>query len=278
MTPLVWEYLEIAVLAAVQGLTEFLPISSSGHVIVLAALFDRFGHPLDQKLTINIALHVGTLLAIAVFYRRRIARLFGSDRRMIGLILVGSVPAGLAGVAYKKFLESWFVARFAWNPLEDALLAGMMFAVTGGLLTAASRRESRHGRGTVSGSELTYRQALGIGVFQALAILPGLSRSGATIAAGLFCGMKREEAAAFSFLLALPALTGAGLLEALDAAKNSGGRLEVGPLLVGAALAFVVGWAALRWLIAWLQEGRLAWFAAYVFVLSPLVIAWRLLG
>ncbi|GAB4136862.1 MAG: undecaprenyl-diphosphate phosphatase [Thermogutta sp.] len=278
MVPIVWEYLEIAVLAVVQGVTEFLPISSSGHVIVLAALFDRFGHPLDEKLTINIALHMGSLLAIVFFYRERIARLFGSDRRLIGLILVGSVPAGLAGVAYKKFLEAWFVGRFGWDPLEDALLAGIMFAVTGGLLMAARRWESRHGRGAASGRELTYPQALWIGVFQALAILPGLSRSGSTIAAGLFCGMKRDEAAAFSFLLALPAMAGAGLLEALDAAKESGGTLEVGPLLVGGALAFVIGWASLRWLIAWLQQGRLGWFAAYVFALSPLVIAWRLLS
>ena len=278
MASIVWEYLEIAVLAAVQGVTEFLPISSSGHVIVLAALFDRFGHPLDQKLTINIALHMGTLLAIVVFYRGRIVRLFGSDRRLIGLILLGSVPAGLVGVAYKEFFESWFVGRFGWNPLEDALLAGIMFAVTGGLLMAAGRRESRHGRGAVSSRELTYLQAFWIGIFQALAILPGLSRSGSTIAAGLFCGLKREEAAAFSFLLALPAMAGAGLLEALDAAKEAGGTLEAGPLVVGGGLAFIIGWASLRWLIAWLEKGRLGWFAAYVFVLSPLVIAWCLLS
>lgn len=278
MAPIVWEYLEIALLAVIQGVTEFLPISSSGHVIVLAALFDRFGHPLDQKLTINIALHMGTLLAIVVFYRDRIIRLFGSDRRLIGLILLGSVPAGLAGVSYKKFFGAWFVARFGWDPLEEALVAGIMFAATGALLMAARRWESRRGRGVISGSELTYGQALWIGIFQALAILPGLSRSGSTIAAGLFCGLKRDEAAAFSFLLALPAMAGAGLLEAWDAAKESGGTLEAGPLIVGAVLAFFVGWASLRWLIAWLEKGRLGWFAAYVFVLAPLVIAWRLLS
>ncbi len=272
----VWEYLEIAVLAVVQGVTEVLPISSSGHVIVLASLFDQYGHPVDEKLTVNIALHMGSLLAIVVFYWSRIVRMFGSDRRLIGLILVGSIPAGVVGVAYKGFLDKWFTGRFRWDPLENALLAGVMFAVTGGLLIAARWRESRHGRGTGSGNQLTYPQALGIGVFQAFAILPGLSRSGSTIAAGLFCGLKREEAAAFSFLLALPAMAGAGLLEALDAAQKTTHSLDAAPLVLGAGLACVVSWASLCWLVSWLQKGRLGWFAAYVFVLSPLVIAWQL--
>ena len=254
--------LQIVILAVVQGIAEFLPISSTGHVVVLAAVFDQFGQPLEKKLTINIVLHVGTLLAILVFYWRRIRRLLGEDRRVIALLIVGTLPAAAVGLPLRLYSEGTF---------ESALLAGFMFPLTGGMLLWTTRL----GDGNVTCRHLSYGRALLIGVFQAIAILPGISRSGATIAVGLGCGLKREEAAAFSFLLAIPAIGGAGLLELVAWLRESPGANSIGLLGIGAALSFAVGLASLAWLVRWLQQGRLHHFAWWLLLLGPAVIAWQ---
>ncbi|MBN2021486.1 MAG: undecaprenyl-diphosphate phosphatase [Pirellulales bacterium] len=264
------ELIEILLLAIIQGIGEFLPISSSGHVVVGLELFERFGREIPDRLTVNIVLHLGTLASILVFYRRRIVQLLGADRRVILLVLVGSIPAGAAGLLIKKTALGAPIEA----ALENALLAGAMFPLTGlGLLWAA-----RRAGGQTPCRDLSYRGALAIGLFQALAILPGISRSGATIVAGLATGLRRDEAAAFSFLLAIPAIAGAGLLETVDVLR--GGTLDTPPLtlLVGALVSFAVGLAALAWLIRWLQTGRLHLFAWYLIPLGALVVLWQLWG
>ena len=258
-------WLEILILAVVQGVAEFLPISSSGHLVVGAALFDQFGHPITDKLSVNIFLHLGTLLAILVFYRRRIYVLLKEDRRVIGLLLAGSVPAAVAGLILKREFQS---------SLETPITAGLMFPVTGLILLWAARHQS----GSMTCRELGYGRALLIGVFQAFAILPGISRSGATIAAGLACGLRRDEAAAFSFLLAIPAIAGAGLLETIKLLGESSAATPVGGLALGATVSFVVGLASLWWLIRWLDRGRLHLFAWWVIPLGAVVLAWQILG
>lgn len=266
-------YLEIIVLAIVQGLGEFLPISSSGHVVIVAAVFDQLGYALESRLTVNIILHLGTLVAILIFYRRRLIDLLGRDRRLIALLAVGTIPAGIVGVGYAKFLQDILVARCGYDPLENALLAGFMLMITGALLLSTEKAPN----GERLCRELTYRQALLIGVFQAFAILPGISRSGATIAAGLFCRLKREEAAAFSFLLAIPAIGGAGLVESLDLLSSPVADVRPLTLLLGAVLACAVGLLALRWVIAWLLRGHLRWFALWVLLVGPAVVLWQVL-
>lgn len=256
---------EILVLAVVQGIAEFLPISSSGHLDVLAELFRQFGaEPLNEPLTVSIVLHVGTLLAVIAFYWRRIVLLLGEDRRVIGLLIVGTIPAAVVGVAFKVL--HWDDA------LESALLAGLMFPITASLLLWSARRPLQSGvcRG------LGYGQVLLIGVFQAVAILPGISRSGATIVAGLACGLRRDEAATFAFLLAIPAIGGAGLLAALELASQGPASLPPGALVFGLVLSFVVGLASLWWLVHWLQRGHLYWFACYLLPLSVGVIVWHI--
>ena len=258
--------LEIVILAVVQGIGEFLPISSSGHLVVVASLFDQLGYPMGSgQLTLNILLHLGTLAAILVFYRRRIWHLFSSDRRVIGLLAAGSVPAALVGVVTKLCFDDVLV-----NPM----LAGLMFPVTGAMLLWADRLTPQR----MTCRELTVGRALWIGAFQAFAILPGISRSGATIVAGLGCGLSREEAATFSFLLAIPVIGGAGLLELIDLARQGAEGTALGPLLLGTALSFVVGLASLSWLIQWLKRGRLHWFAWWVLLLGPVVIVWQLVA
>lgn len=255
--------LEIILLSIVQGIGEFLPISSSGHVVVLATLFDQLGHPIPDKITVNIALHLGTLLSILVVYWRRIVGLLGRDRRVIGLLLVGTLPAALFGVYLKTQLE---------NSLESVLVAGCMFPITGLMLLWAARRQP----GELTCRQLTYRHALVIGVFQAFAIFPGISRSGSTIIAGLAIGLRREEAATFSFLLAIPAILGAGLLEDLHLLRGSPSAEPLGLLGLGMALSFAIGLVSLWWLLRWLEQGRLHLFAWWVLLLGPLVIAWQL--
>ncbi len=260
--------LEIILLAVVQGIGEFLPISSSGHIVVLATLFEQFGQAFDgEKLTVNIVLHFGTLLAILVYYHRRIADLLTRERRVIGLVIVGTLPAVFIGLGIKRYFGEAF---------ESALLSGFMFPITGlGLLWTARAKP-----GEITCADLRYDEALLIGFAQAFAVLPGISRSGATIVAGLARGMRRDEAAAFSFLLAIPAIGGGGVLHLLEflSADSPPAQTSLGILVLGAAISFVVGLAALAWLIRWLEQGRLHLFAWWLLILGPVVVAWQLLS
>jgi len=264
------DYLQILLLAIVQGLAEFLPISSSGHVMVLAHLCDLSGTPLPDKLAVNVILHFGTLLAVLVYYRGRIVAMIRHDWKTIGLLAVASLPAGFIGVGYKLWLEDWLTSQMGTNLLEHPLTAGLMFFATGAILVFVRREE-----GKASSRDMTILQALLIGFCQAAAILPGLSRSGVTIAAGLKCGLKREEAGTFSFLLAIPAIMGATLIEGKDFFRSPGFEESWGPMLIGLVAAFVTGLVALEWLVGWLKRGRLAWFAPWVFLMGFLVLIWQ---
>jgi undecaprenyl-diphosphatase len=263
-------WFEILLLAVIQGIAEFLPISSSGHVVVGAAIFDAVGHPIAEKLTVNIALHVGTLLAIVVFYWRRVWRLLGRDRRVIGLLIVGTLPAVGVGVLLKLSPLGPTIEA----ALESPLLAGLMFPLTALMLIWAARRPE----GELDYATLGYRAALVIGLFQALAVLPGISRSGATIVAGLGCRLRRDEAAAFSFLLAIPAIAGGGVLEMVDLLRHGPGQTGLAVLLTGGLVSFAVGLVALWWLIGWLRRGRLQDFAWYLVPLGVLVVAWQVVS
>jgi undecaprenyl-diphosphatase len=263
-------WLEILVLAVVQGIGEFLPISSSGHVVVGLGLFEQFGYSIPEKLTVNIVLHVGTLLAILVFYRQRIWRLLGEDCRVIGLLLVGSLPAAAVGIVVEATPLGSVIRK---SVLENPLVAGLMFPITGLMLLWTAGR----GTGRTTCRELGYGRALLVGAFQAFAILPGISRSGATIVAGLGSGLQREEAAAFSFLLAIPAIGGAGLLESVKLWSHSADSTSPEILLVGAAVSFVIGLGSLWWLVRWLRQGRLHYFACWVIPVGLAVVTWQLL-
>jgi len=260
--------LEIILLAIIQGIGEFLPISSSGHIVVGAAIFDQIGHSFDgEKLTVNIVLHLGTLLAILVFYHRRIVGLITKERRVIGLVVVGTIPTVFIGFGIKIFYG---------EALESAMLAGFMFPLTGLALLWTARAKP----GEVTCADLGYSEALLIGIAQGFAVLPGISRSGATIVAGLACGMRRDEAATFSFLLAIPAIAGGGALHLVEllTADAAPSQISPGVLLLGALISFGVGLASLAWLIRWLQQGRLYLFAWWVLILGPVVIVWQWLS
>lgn len=260
---------EIVLLGILQGIAEFLPISSSGHLnIAQAALAEWGSGTLPDALTVTIALHLGTLLSIVVVYWQRIWRLLGSDRHVIGHVIVGTLPAAIVGVALHEWMKA---APAVKSGFASPLLAGCMLLFTGGMLIYAARRSP----GDVDYTRMTYGQAFLIGLVQAIAILPGISRSGSTIVGGLCVGLRREAAATFSFLLAIPVTAGACLVEGKDLWFGHHGDVPLTLLLGGAMVSFVVGVVALRWLIAWLQAGKLHQFAWWCIPLGLVVIAWQ---
>lgn len=258
------DFIEIILLSIVQGATEFLPVSSSGHLVVAETLLAQLGRKMPPELIeVNIVLHLGTLLAVLVYYRKRILRLVGEDRRLLPLLVIGTLPAVIVGLPLKKY---------APHLLEDPLLTGLMFPVTAFLLVWASRRQP----GNTDYQQLSIPAVITIGCMQAFAILPGISRSGSTIVAGLAVGLRRESAATFSFLLAIPAIAGAGVLEGLDMLQGTSTTTPMPVLAVGMLISFLVGLASLSLLVRLVQGGQLAYFAFWLVPLGIAVTAWQL--
>ena len=255
---------QVIVLAVVQGITEFLPISSDGHLLLVAAWMQG-GTASKETHDLTIVLHLGTLLSILVYYRRQIVDLLTRDWRTIGLIVVGTLPAVVVGLPMKMTL--WGEAI-----LNNTLVAGLMLPVSGIILLLAGRLAPREG----TYPHMTFSTAFWIGVAQAFALLPGLSRSGSTIASGLALGLARPQSATFSFLLAIPAIAGAGVVGGLHLASNPNFSTPPWQLLLGAAVSFVVGMFALSWLNHWLAQGRLHLFGWYCIGLGVVVLALEL--
>lgn len=252
----------LLLLALVQGIAEFLPISSSGHLIVLGNWLGGSEGALPDLNDVNIVLHLGTLGSIVVFYWRRVLKLLTDDRRVIWLMFIGTLPAIFVGLPLKLMFE---------HLLESPLVAGLLFPVTGLVLLWTLRLP----QGELDYRKMSWCDALIIGGCQAVAILPGLSRSGSTIAAGLTRGLNRASAATFSFLLAIPAILGAGVLEGIDLLKEGKSvSVPIVQLLIGAAVSFVVGLGAIWLLNRWLQTGKLAVFAWYCILLGVVVVTW----
>lgn len=248
-------------LGVLQGLTEFLPVSSSGHLVLAEALLG-----LDLPgVVFEVTVHVATLCAVLWVYRARVVELLrglgrrdGASLRYVGLLLLASVPAGIAGTAGGAFFEGAF---------DRPVVAAAALLVTGGLVWSLKRTAS-FGRKPVPGAG----SALGIGVAQAAAILPGLSRSGATVAVGSWLGVEVVRMAEFSFLLSVPAIAGAALLQADEVALASA-TLGVPALAAGFAAALVSGVAAIRIFVRMLETRRFHRFAYYCWVVGLAYLA-----
>ena len=262
---------EIAILAVVQGIAEFLPVSSSGHLVILAALMADGDIEAFDVSEVNIVLHGGTLLSIVVFYFRRIVRLFREDRQLVRPLMIATIPAVVVGLGMK--------ATGADAALSSPLLAGCLLPVTGAILIWASR----HVGGETDCEALTYGQAFVIGLSQSLAILPGLSRSGTTISTGLRLGLTPIAAATFSFLMAIPVIGGACLLEIVSLAKDAAlsdtlaNTDHLRNLAIGAVIAYTVGLGSLWLLVRWLERGRFQYFAYWCIPVGFAVIIWQLM-
>ncbi len=262
MNPLI----KLVILAVVQGLTEFLPVSSSGHLVIFK---NQLGVE-SQGAFWEIILHFGTLLAVSIFFRNEIismlksvivsvGRLISGEKftdlvkddlhlRLFLLIIVGTIPTGLIAIAFKDIFESLF---------SKPVLAGLMIMVTGTFLWFTKR----FGKEMANKESMSFIDALIIGIVQGIAIIPGISRSGSTISAACFRGISRSLAVRFSFLLSIPAILGATVLEYKEiVALNGEGLFYVAIVISVAAL---VGYFALRWLVSIVERGRLYMFSYY---------------
>ena len=248
-------------LGFVQGLTEFFPVSSSGHLAITQHWLKGFEQP---GLFFDVLLHVGTMLAVMVFFWRDVVKLtlapFRDDkeyRHLLKLIIIGSVPTAIIGLLFKDFFEGLF---------GQVIVVGAMLIVTGTILFICEK----FNRGDRRMNEVRPIDAVITGIAQGMAIVPGISRSGSTIAAMLLRGVEGETAARFSFLLALPAVLGAALLTAKDLDSIPTGGWT--PYLIGTAVSFVTGLVAIRFLMAVIRRRRLLWFSCYCWAVGILVI------
>lgn len=250
------DLVSLLVLALVQGVTEFLPVSSDGHLVLTQNWLGLEG----PHLSIDVALHLGTLGAVlAVFHRDLVAvlrRALRGERRELGLLLLGSVPAAVVGLGLEDFFERLF---------ESGRVAALGLFVTAAFLLVGERARRRAQAKQTEERVLDWRDALWIGAMQALAILPGVSRSGTTIATALARGIPPSDAARFSFLLSIPAVGGAVLLRVPGLIEDNGFDAN---LLVAIVVTFAVGVVALRILLAFLGRGAFLWCATYCLLLG----------
>lgn len=243
------------VLGIIQGITEFLPISSSAH-LALAHRF--FGWNVADNLTFDVALHFGTLVAILAYFAKDWLTLLKTRNRLLGFVIVASIPGAVAGALLEDLAENAFR-----SPLQMAVLLALM-----GLVMAAAER---WGRKTAEVEQLSFGQALLIGVAQALALMPGVSRSGITMTAGLALGLTREAAARFSFLLATPIMLGATVFQCRHLVTEPA-TVPWLPLLIGVVASAVTGFAAIAFLLRFLRQHTFYPFVIYRLVLAAVVV------
>ena len=263
--------IQAMVLGLVQALTEFLPVSSSGHLILVRALFGWA----EYGLAFDVALHVGTTVALLAYFWRDWARLAmaffrglaaseargSADWKLLWLLVLGSVPAGVAGVLFEDEVES-----LLRSPLQIAVLL-ILF----GLFLFVAERLSKRDRGLPG---LTWKDALAIGAAQALALAPGVSRSGVTLTVALLLGFRRPDGARFSFLLGTPLVLAAGLFESLKVLRQGLPPGEALAFVVGAATSAAVGVVVIWGLLAYLQRHSAHVFVAYRLILGILLLAY----
>ncbi|RPH92724.1 MAG: undecaprenyl-diphosphate phosphatase [Calditrichaeota bacterium] len=266
------QIVKAVILGIVQGITEFLPVSSSGHLVLAKHLLQLQ----EQGIEFEVFLHFGTLLAVLTVFRKDIMNLiagffslftpqfyhdgmqsrFRSDAyfRLLVFIVLASVPAGVVGLLFEDQIEAFF---------SQPRLTSINLIITAVILTLTllARKNSR---------ELSLKNTFIMGIAQAVAILPGISRSGSTISAGLYQGVKSEEAARFSFLLAVPAILGATLLHALKMIEAGFSGEQFMALAIGMAAAYLAGLLAIESMLALVRRGKLFYFAPYCLILGIL--------
>lgn len=263
------------VLSIVQGLTEFLPVSSSGHLRIVSTLL--WGE--DAGASFTAVVQLGTELAVLVFFAKDIWRILKAwfrglfnkeyrdfDYKMGWMVIVGTLPIAIIGVLAKDIIRDQL--RNLWITATVLVLFSFVFILA-----------EKMGRRQRSFEELGMKDAIIMGLAQCLALIPGVSRSGGTVSAGLFLNLDREVATRFSFLLAIPAVLASGIFSLPDAFNPDAGQAASGAqLFVGTAIAFVIGYAAIAWLLKFVANHSFAWFAAYRIPVGLIVMALLLFG
>lgn len=252
------------ILGILQGLTEFLPISSSGHIELGSALLNV---QTKSNFLFSLVVHAATALSTIVVFRKDIGQLFSEiftfrinqATSYVSFLILSAVPVGAIGLLYDKEIEGFFSGQI--------LLVGFMLLVTGLLLSLTYYSPPREG-------PITWGRAILIGLAQAIAILPGISRSGATISTALLMGVEKEKAARFSFLMVLIPILGGSLLKLIEFLKdpNSYEQISLWVLIAGFLSAFIAGLVACQWMIAIVKKGKLVYFAIYCFIVGTIAI------
>lgn len=262
-------WIEALLLGLVQGLTEFLPVSSSGHLTIGSALLGVSG---EENLTFAVAVHAATVLSTIVVLHKEVAILFrglfsftwNKETQMVAKILLSMIPVGIVGLFFKEYVEAIFGSGL--------LIVGCMLLVTAALLAFSYYAKPR------PKEEISFKDAFIIGIAQACAVLPGLSRSGSTIATGLLLGDKKEQVAKFSFLMVIIPILGEAFLDLMKggfSASESG--ISTVSLLTGFMAAFISGTIACRWMINLVKKGKLIYFAYYCVVAGLFAIVYSLI-
>jgi undecaprenyl-diphosphatase len=273
----VLELLQAIILGIVQGLTEFLPVSSSGHL-----LLGQYFLGLDQNrfgLSFDVALHMGTLIAVVSYFWRDLIRMVRAflrsfayrdlkndpDQRLAYLVIASAAPAALIGFLFGDFFED--TVRSPWVVVFNFILVGVLFIV-GEAVGTRTRRASKLGFG----------EGVSIGLAQSMALVPGVSRSGATITLGLLLGLRREEAAKFSFLMSVPIIAGAGNLKVVQVIAAGMDTQQIVLFVVGFVTSAAIGYVTIRFLLNYLTNHSLRAFAYYRFGIAAVVIVLLLFG
>ena len=259
--------LQAIILGIVQGLTEFLPVSSSGHIQLANELLGTNLDP-ESNLTFSLTLHAATVLSTIVVLWTEIwklikgvfSRTFTEEQAYLLKIVISMIPVGVVGLFFKDAIEAAF---------SSITVVGVMLLVTSALLAFAYYAKPRQ-KDTIS-----YRDSFIIGLAQAVAVMPGLSRSGSTIATGLLLGNKKESVAQFSFLMVLPPILGNALLDIVKG--DFGGGVDTLPLVAGFIAAFVTGCVACKWMIDIVKRGKLIWFAIYCGIVGVVALVTSLI-
>jgi undecaprenyl-diphosphatase len=261
--------LEAIILGVVQGLTEFLPVSSSGHLELAKAILGDNSLPAESMM-MTVVLHAATALSTVVVYRKDIAQIlrgltefkWNESWRFATFIVISLVPAAFVGLFFEAELELLFD--------KNILLVGMMLFVTGLLLFLADKARRTE-------KSVGFANAVVIGISQAIAILPGISRSGATISTSVMLGIDREKAARFSFLMVVPLILGKIAKDMLSG-DLAASQIEGSTLIAGFIAAFVAGLFACRWMIALVKKSKLIYFSIYCFIVGAIAVAYALLS
>ena len=263
-------WLEALILGIIQGLTEYLPVSSSGHLAIGANLFGIEG---SENLAFTILVHVATVMSTLFILWREIVWLvngvlkfkMNDEMRYFINILISMIPVGIVGVFFKDYVEQIFGSGL--------LIVGIMLLVTASLLTFSYYARPRQKE------KISKRDAFIIGLAQACAVMPGLSRSGSTIATGLLLGNKKEKLAQFSFLMVIPPILGEALLDTMKAAKGVDVFGDIGtmPLVIGFFAAFLSGCLACKWMINIVKKGKLIYFGIYCAIVGVVTIVCSML-
>ncbi len=266
------DWFEALILGIIQGLTEYLPVSSSGHLAIGQALFGMENG--EENLMFTVAVHVATVLSTLVILWSEIEWIvkglfkceLNAETKYALNILVSMIPVGIVGLFFKDYVEDVFGSGL--------LIVGCMLLVTALLLIFSYYAKPRQKE------NISWKDALIIGIAQACAVMPGLSRSGSTIATGLLLGNKKESLAQFSFLMVIPPILGEALLDVMKAMKGEAvmGSIETVPLCVGFLAAFISGCVACKWMISIVKKGKLVYFGIYCAIIGAVTIACSLLG